>query len=216
MSERCAGGVSDLGRDSSSLRSALLDKAARQGRHDRGMPSPPPAFDQAARSLADAHRLRDEILRKERAIRRRTQTVAKAPVNLMGPGGHLPGRHRHPRFRGSREPLPHAAYLEDPKGVRQTATPCLCGGEAKPCERRGWSNPRPPVTRTSFRAASPHRAWVTYIECEEFLERLPKFIADASTRPRGRLQRTDDAETRLREGQRALRAANRDVPNSSL
>src|SRR5688572_4170254 len=95
------------------------------------MPSPPPTPDQFARSLGEAQRLRDEIVRKERAIRRRTQTVARALAALMGPGGHS---HRvgvgiHAFQAGGTLSL-CAAYLEDVGKESRYRYAVLCGGEA--------------------------------------------------------------------------------------
>ncbi|CAN5749058.1 hypothetical protein BH23CHL7_BH23CHL7_17140 [soil metagenome] len=52
-------------------------------------------------------------------------------------------------------------------------------------------------------------ALATYGECQEFLERLPKFIADATRRLEERHAGTLTADERLRVGRRALLAVKR-------
>jgi hypothetical protein len=169
------------------------------------MPSPPPTPDQIAKSLADADRLRDEIARKERAIRRRTQGVAKALAALMGPAGHSHrvgiGIHT---FEVEGSLCLCAAYLEDVGKESRYRYAVLSGGEAAVRALRtarlhpGDSDEPGPRRRVAL---------ASYVECEEFLDRLPKFIADATRDLERRLDKSNRAEALLRDGQRALRAA---------
>lgn len=142
------------------------------------MPSTPPTPDQVAGSLAEAYRLRDEIARKERAIRRRTQTVARALAALMGPGGHSyrVGVGIHTFDMGGTLSL-CAAYLEDVGNESRYRYAVLCGGEvAVRALLTAQLNPG------DSDEPGPGRriALATYVECEEFLERLPKFNRCAS------------------------------------
>lgn len=171
------------------------------------MPSPPPTADQIAKTLAEAYRLRDEIARKERAIRRRTQTVAKALATLMGPGGHSYrvgiGVHA---FEADGSLCLCAAYLEDVGKESRYRYAVLCGGEVAVRALRmaqldpGDSDEPGPRRRIAL---------ATYVECEDFLDRLATLIADATRRLEERLARTQSAEERLLAGRRALSAVKR-------
>lgn len=169
------------------------------------MPSPPPLPEQVARSLAEAYRLRDQIARKERAIGRRTQTVARALAALMGSGGysHRVGVGIHAFEAGGTLSL-CAAYLEHVGDEYKYRYAVLCGGDVAVRALR-----TAPLDPGDSDEPGPHRriALATYGECEQFLERLPKFIADGRRVLERRLEHTDEADAQLRDGQRALRAA---------
>lgn len=169
------------------------------------MPSPPPTPEQVARSLAEAYRLRGEIARKERAIRRRTQTVARALAALMGSGGysHRVGVGIH-AFEADGTLSLCAAYLEHVGDEFKYRYAVLCGGEAA---ARALRTAQLDPADSDEPGPGRRIALATYVECEEFLDRLPKFIADARRVLERRLEQTGEAEAQLRDGQRALRAA---------
>lgn len=169
------------------------------------MSSPLPTPHQVAKSLEEAYRLRDEVARKERAIRRRTQTVARALAALMGLGGysHRVGVGIHAFEAGGTFSL-CAAYLERVGDEFKYRYAVLSGGEEAVRALRtaqldpGDSDEPGPGRRIAL---------ATYGECEEFLERLPKFIADATRDLERQLEQTRKAEKELRDAQSALRAA---------
>lgn len=118
------------------------------------------------------------IAQKERAVRRRTQTVASALATLMRPGGyfHRAGIGIH-AFVVAGGVCLCTAYLEQNRDEFEYRYAVLCGGEEAVRALRTAE-----LDAAESDEPGPNRriALASYSECKEFLERLPKYIADAS------------------------------------
>jgi hypothetical protein len=153
-------------------------------------------------SYARAATLRSDVERKQRAFGRKVSALAKGVADLMEPGG---SHHRcsvgiH-AFAGAGSTWLAASYLEDEGNGYRYRFAVLCGGEAarralRMADLDPGDSDQPGPERRVFLA--------TYGEYEDFVERLPAYLADVS-RDWERLEgQIDTLETKLRESRRRV------------
>lgn len=159
---------------------------------------------QLEQSFAQAARLHAELLKKERAIGRKVQLLAKGLADLMGPGAHL-----HRRSMGLHAFVVDgsaclaAAYLEPDGESYRYRYAVLCGGEAARQALRtaaldpGDSDEPGPARRVRLAA---------YPNFEDFIERLPVYLADVTRSLELRVQRTEDADAQVRKARSQVSA----------
>ena len=169
-----------------------------------------PSPGQLEQSFARANQLQAELGRKERAIGRKVQVLAQGLAGLMQPGAHLyrsgVGLHAFDVDGGV---CLAAAYLEAEGDGYRYRYAVLCGGEAAKRALRlagldpGDSDEPGPGRRIAL---------ATYADYDDFVYRLPKFIADVTRRLEERIQHTEGAEIQIRTARRRLAAAKRSAP----
>lgn len=159
---------------------------------------------QLEESFTRAARLQAEVLVKERAIGRRVQRLAEALAGLMGPGAHL-----HRRGVGLHAFEAHgrvclaAAYLEDEDGGYRYRYVVLSGGEAAVKALRtadldpGDSDEPGPGRRVAL---------ATYSNFDDFVYRLPTYLADVTRRLEERLQQVDATGAEVTKGRTRVAA----------
>lgn len=169
-----------------------------------------PSPGELEQSFARVNRLQAELGRKERAIGRKIQVLAVGLAGLMEPGAHLHrigvGIHA---FDVDGTVCLAAAYLEPQGDDNRYRYAVLCGGEAaKRALRTTVLDPG------DCDAPGPGRriALATYADYDDFIYRLPKFIADVTRSLEERIQHTEGAEIRIRTARRRLSAAKRSAP----
>ncbi len=169
-----------------------------------------PSPGELEQSFARASQLQAELQRKERAIGRKVQVLAQGLAGLMEPGAHLhrSGVGLHAFEVGGGVCLA-AAYLEPEGDGYRYRYAVLCGGEAaKRALRTAVLDPgdsdEPGLGRRI--------ALATSADYNDFVYRLPTFIADVTRRLEERIQQTEGAETQIRTARRRLSAARRPAP----
>lgn len=161
---------------------------------------------QLEQSFARAAQLQAELQRKERAIGRKVQVLAKGLAILMEPGAHLHrtgvGLHA---FDVDGAVCLAAAYLEPDGDDFRYRYAVLCGGEAaKRALRTAALDPG-----DSDEPGGRRIALATYADYDDFLHRLPKYIADVIGRMEERIALTDGADIQIQTARRQLSAAKR-------
>jgi hypothetical protein len=159
------------------------------------------------RAFGRALRLRAELATKERAIGRKVQTLARGLGALMEPGEHL---HRHGvglhAFDVEGVVCLAAAYLEEASDEHRYRYAVLCGGEA--AKRALRDAPLDPGDSDETGAAR-RVAIATYADYDDFLYRLPLYVADVDRGIVARLRQAEKAEGRVGEGRRRFAASRR-------
>lgn len=157
---------------------------------------------QLEQRFARARQLQDELQRRERAIGRKVQDLAKGIADLMEAGAYL---HRRGvglhAFDVSGAVSLAAAYLEPEGGDYRYRYAVLCGGEAaKRALRTAVLDP------TDCGDPGPGRRIVlaTYADYSDFIERLPAYLADITRTIEGRVQQTAGAEAQIRRARRRV------------
>jgi hypothetical protein len=168
-----------------------------------------PSPGQLEQSLVRVNQLQAELQRKERAIGRRVQVLAKGLAGLMEPGEHLHrigvGLHA---FDVEGAVCLAAAYLEPEGDDYRYRYAVLCGGEAaKRALRTAVLDPSDCDEPGSGRRI----ALATYADYDDFVYRLPKFIADVTRRLEDRIRQTEGVDLQIRTARRHLSAAKRSV-----
>jgi hypothetical protein len=160
---------------------------------------------QLEQSFTRVNQLQAELQRKERAIGRKVQVLAKGLASLMEPGAHLHrigvGLHA---FDVDGAVCLAAAYLEPEGDDYRYRYAVLCGGEAaKRALRTAVIDP------SDCDEPGPGRriALATYADYDDFVYRLPKFIADVDRRLEDRIQQTEGVDLQIRTARRRLSAA---------
>jgi hypothetical protein len=144
-----------------------------------------------------------DLARRERAVARKIQTLARALAALMGPGEHF---HR----------IGVGLHAFDVDGATCLAAEMgadyryryavLCGGEAaKRALRSAVLDPG------DSDDPGPRRqvALATYADYDDFLDRLPKDLDEFDRRHQARLAQVVQAEEQFRKGRSRLSAARR-------
>jgi hypothetical protein len=154
-------------------------------------------------SFARAAVLQREIERKERALGRRVQTLAKGLANLMQPGKshHRRGVGVH-AFSVDGVPCLAAGYLEDERGGYRYRYAVLCGGEAA---KRALANASLDPG-DSDEPGSRRVALATYADYVDLVERLPAYLGDATRDLEARIREAHNTEATARQAGRRLLA----------
>lgn len=154
------------------------------------------------RSYARAATLRSEVERKQRAFGREVGVLAKAVADLMEPGSshHRRSVSIHAFGVGGSNCLA-ASYLKEEGDSFRYRFAVLCGGEAarralRMADLDPGDSDQPGPERRVFLA--------TYCEYEDFVERLPVYLADVSRDWERREGQIDTLETKLRESRRRV------------
>ena len=104
-----------------------------------------------------------------------------------------------------------AAYLDEVADDYRYRYAVLCGGEAA---RRALRDT--PLDPGDSDVPGPHRrvAIDTYSDYDDFLYRLPKYLADVNRRIDARIAKTKEAEERIHEGRRSPASSRRKASKS--
>jgi hypothetical protein len=169
-----------------------------------------PSPGQLEQSFARAIQLQAELGRKERAIGRKVQVLAKGLAGLMEPGAHLhrTGVGLHAFDVDGAVCLAAAYHEPDGDGYRYRYA-VLCGGEAA---RRALRTAVLDPGDCDEPGPGRRIALATYADYDDFVYRLPKFIADVTRSLEERIQQTEGAEMQIRTARRRLSAAKRSAP----
>ena len=157
---------------------------------------------QLEQSFTRAKQLRAELERRERAIARKAQDLAKGLADQMEPGAllHRRGVSLH-AFDVAGTVCLAAAYLEPESDDYRYRYAVLCGGEAaKRALRTAILDPGDsdePGSGRRIRLA-------TFDDYDDFIERLPAYIGDVVRSLEGRIHQSEVAEERLRHARRRL------------
>jgi len=139
------------------------------------MPGPSPG--EIERSLIRIAQLQAELARKERAVGRKVQVLARSLAHLMQPGDHLHRIGVGLRFRRRRRDVPGCCVSRAEGDDFRYRYAVLCGGEtAKRALRDAALDPGDSDEPRSRRRI----ALAGYTEYDDFVYRLPKYIADVS------------------------------------
>jgi hypothetical protein len=171
------------------------------------MPKQPISASELERSFARATQLQAELACKERAVGRRVSVLAKALAALMKPGDHLyrrgVGIHA---FESDGAMCLTAAYLEPERDDFRYRYAILCGGEA--AKRALRTAPIDPSD--SDEPGSRRRiVMATYDDYDDFLFRLPTYLADVTRDFEKGIEQTAGADSNVRSARGALVAAKR-------
>lgn len=149
------------------------------------------------RSFARAIQLRLELERKERALGRKVQILAKGIASLMAPGTshHRKGIGLH-AFDVDGTMCVASSYLEPNDDDYRYRYAILCGGEpARAALRTAKLDPG-----DSDEPGSGRRIRIaTNADYDDFIERLPRYLADIGRDLEARAQRIDLGSDRLRQ-----------------
>jgi hypothetical protein len=180
------------------------------------MTARPPTSGEIERAFARARQMQADLARRERAVARKVQTLARALAALMAPGEHFHrigvGLHA---FDVDGTTCLAAAYLEEVGDDNRYRYAVLCGGEAAKRALRsapldpGGSDEPGPGRRVGL---------ATFSDYDDLLYRLPKYLGDIEHGIQARLTQLDQSEERVRQGRRRLSAARRrsfDGPRST-
>lgn len=154
-------------------------------------------------SFARAAVLQREIERKERALGRKVQTLAKGLADLMEPGEmhHRRGVGLH-AFPVDGVTCLAAAYLEEERDGFRYRYAVLCGGEA--AKRALATASLDPGD--SDEPGSRRIALGTYADYVDFVERLPAYLGDVTRELEARVRQAESTETTARQVGRQLSA----------
>ena len=148
-----------------------------------------------------------DLERRERAIGRKIQTLARALAALMEPGQHFHrigvGLHA---FQVDGTTCLAAAYLEEVGDDYRYRYAVLCGGDAARIALR--SAPLDPGD-SDDPGVRRRIAMATYADYKDFLYRLPKYLGDVERDQQARLSGLDQSDQRIRDGRRRLSALRR-------
>jgi hypothetical protein len=166
-----------------------------------------PAPGELERAFGRIQLLRAELARKERAISRKAQTLARGLSTLMEAGEHL---YRHGvglhAFDVEGTVCLAAAYLEEAGDEHRYRYAVLCVGEAG---KRALRDSRLDPGDSDEPGASRRIAIATYSDYDDFVYRLPMYVADVDRRMVARLRQATEADGRVGEGRRRLAASRR-------
>jgi hypothetical protein len=151
--------------------------------------------------------MRAELARRERAVGRRIETLARGLAALMEPGEffHRIGVGLH-AFDVDGVACLAASYLEKEGDRYRYRYAVLCGGEAA---RRALRDAALEPSASDEPGPGRRVTLATYSEYEEFLYRLPKYLADVNYHLDKRHRETADADVRIRGARRLMATAKR-------
>jgi len=166
-----------------------------------------PTPEEIERALASARQLQTEVARRERAVARKVQTLARAFAVLVEPGEHF---HRvgvglHAFEVGGTTCLA-AAYLETVDDGYRYRYAVLCGGEA--AKRALRTAPLDPGD-SDEPGAGRRVALAAYADYDDFLDRLPRYLGDVERSVQTRSAELDHAEGQIQQARGRLAAARR-------
>ena len=186
------------------------ERAERNPTATRRMTRRVPSPGELEQSFTRAVQLQAELGRKERAIGRKVQVLAQGLACLMEPGAHLyrigVGLHA---FDVDGAVCLVAAYLESVGDEHRYRYAVLCGGEAA---RRALRTAALDPGDSDEPGPGRRIALATYDDYDDFLYRLPTFIADVTRSLEERVRQAEGAEPRIRAARRRLSAAKRPAP----
>lgn len=166
-----------------------------------------PTPQEIERAFTRSRQMQADLARRERAVGRRIQTLARGLAALMAPGEHFHrigvGLHA---FDVDGKTCLAAAYLEEVGGDYRYRYAVLCGGDAaKRALRFAALDP------TDSDEPGPGRriGLATYSDYDDFLYRLPKYLVDVERAMRARLAQLEQSEERIGQGRRRLSTARR-------
>ncbi|MEX0629617.1 MAG: hypothetical protein WEE67_04160 [Chloroflexota bacterium] len=166
-----------------------------------------PTAEEIERAFARARSMQAELVRRERAVGRKIQTLARALAALMEPGEHFHrvgvGLHA---FDADGTTCLAAAYLEEVGDDYRYRYAVLCGGEAA---KRALRSAALDPGDSDDPGPSRRVALATYSDYDNFLYRLPKYVSDVERGHQARLARLDRAEERIRDARRQLTTVRR-------
>jgi hypothetical protein len=176
------------------------------------MTARPPTPEEIERAFARAQQMQADLARRQRAVGRKIQTMARALAALMKPGEHAyrvgVGLHA---FDVDGTTCLAAAYLESMGDDHRYRYAVLCGGEAaKRALRSAALDPGDSDDPGPGRRVAP----ATYADYDDFLYRLPKYLDDINRRQQAHLAQVDQAEEPIRKGRSQLSAARRSFRKS--
>jgi hypothetical protein len=161
------------------------------------------------RAFVRAHEMQAELARRERAVGRKVQALARGLASLMEPGEyfHRIGVGLH-AFEVDGTVCLAASYLEEQGEDSPHRYAVLCGGEtARRALRTAALDP------ADSDEPGPNRrvALPTYSDFDDFLYRLPKYLGDVNHRVEKRLAEVASAENRIRGGRKQIATARRSL-----
>jgi hypothetical protein len=158
-------------------------------------------------AFAGVQRLKGELARKERAIGRKVQTLARGLATLMEPGEHLyrRGVGLHAFDVGGAVCLA-AAYLEEAGGRYAYRYAVLCGGEAA---RRALRDARLDPGDSDEPGATRRITLARYPDYVDFVDRLTVYLADLNRRFEANIRGADETEGPIGEARRRVAVTRR-------
>ena len=161
-----------------------------------------PSPGEIERSLVRVAELQAELARKERAIGRKVQFLARSLARLMEPGDHFhrSGVSLH-AFDVGGETCLAAAYLEPDGDDFRYRYVVLCGGEAAMRTLRDAA-----LDPGDSDEPGPRRriALAGYNQYEDFVHRVPKYIGDVARRVEDRVRRIETTDDRVRAARKLI------------
>lgn len=172
-----------------------------------GMGAPVPTPGELEKAFKRAHELQTDLVRRERAVGRRIQALARGLAAVMEPGEffHRIGVGLH-AFDVDGTTCLAASYLEEDGDGYRYRYAVLCGGEAA---RRALRNAALDPSDSDEPGPTRRVALATYPQFDDFLYRLPKYLGDVNRRIEAQLGETTNADRRIREGRRLVAATRR-------
>jgi hypothetical protein len=171
------------------------------------MGAPVPTPGELEKAFTRAYEMQTDLARRERAVGRRIQTLARGLSALMEPGEffHRIGVGLH-AFDVDGTTCLAASYLdEDDDGYRYRYA-VLCGGEAA---RRALRDAALDLSDSDRPGPTRRMTLATYPKYDDFLYRLPKYLGDVSRSIEARLGEVNNADGRIRDGRRLIAATRR-------
>lgn len=151
--------------------------------------------------------MQGELARRERAVGRRIQTLARGLASLMEPGEffHRVGVGLH-AFDVDGSMCLATSYLEEEGDGYRYRYAVLFGGEAARRVLRDAA-----LEPSSSDEPGPGRrvSLATYADYDDFLYRLPKYLGDVNRRLEVRLRETSDADAQVDAARRLVGATKR-------
>lgn len=151
--------------------------------------------------------MQTELARRERAVGRRIQSLARGLAALMETGEffHRIGVGLH-AFDVDGVVCLATSYLEEEGDDFRYRYAVLCGGEAA---RQALRSVALEPSASDEPGLGRRVALATYADYDDFLYRLPKYLGDVNRRLEKSLADTDNAEIHVGDGRRLLSATKR-------
>jgi len=148
-----------------------------------------------------------ELARRERAVGRRIETLARGLAAIMEPGdfSHRIGVGLH-AFEVDGEVCLAASYLKEASDEYRYRYAVLCGGEPA---RRALRHAALEPSASDEPGPGRRVELATYEDYDDFLYRLPKYLGDVNRRLEERLRKTENTDAPVRDARREIRATKR-------
>ena len=159
---------------------------------------------QLEQSFSRAKQLRAELERRQRAIGRKAQDLAKGLADLMEPGTsvHRRGIGLH-AFEVAGAVCLAAAYLEAEGDDFRYQYAVLCGGEAA---KRALRTATLDAGDSDEPGSGRRIRLATYDDYDDFIERLPAYIGDVTHSLEGGIHHAEAASEQLQRTRKQLSA----------